>query len=755
MHRLSLAALALALLLLPGSLVLAGFTATRDRDAQDRVLAHEAAQQRQALAAYFERARAVVLVTAQNPAFARLYHDPARRQETVRRGGATMTEIAAALRYLERLYPESIGEACFIDRGGAENARAVRGVIAPVAELSPDETEAPFFRPAFATPVGDVYQTRPYVSPDTHEWVIANATQIPGFSRAPAIVHFEVTIESFRREAAHAGRYEIVVVDRRTGTVVLDSRQPQAAGDGVPLGAPSDHRFADLGLHPDEHTYEIDGHRVAHTRVKPTDGNANDWVVVAVATVPAPTLLSSFGIGSFGMLAAGLLLLGLTAIARRAGRFHAAAHTDELTGLANRRHLYDRLERALAERRNSGGSCALLLIDLDRFKELNDTLGHHVGDQLLRDLGPRIGATLRGTDLLARLGGDEFAVLTGPIDDPQVAVRIAERIDAALDQPFELAGMAIRAMASIGIAVYPHHGDESTTLLKNADIAMYRAKQLKTGHAIYSSATNVHSRDRLSIVFELREALQSDAIELYYQPKANLSTGLVDGAEALVRWHHPERGLLNPDAFLAVAEQAGLMRELTSYVLDHAIRQLADWRRRGRQYHVAVNISAADLMDARFPDQVLDLLERHAVPPEALHLEVTENTIMADPEHALAVLDRLDAAGIALSLDDYGTGHSSLAYVKRLPIRELKIDRSFVRNIEGDERDATIVHSTIDLARNLNLQVVVEGVESSECWRRLAEMGAELAQGFFLTRPLPAAELERWIDDWAAEPRSA
>jgi diguanylate cyclase (GGDEF)-like protein len=393
-------------------------------------------------------------------------------------------------------------------------------------------------------------------------------------------------------------------------------------------------------------------------------------------------------------------------------------------------------------------SAALLMIDLDHFKELNDTLGHHAGDLLLAQLGPRLRDAIRDADTLARLGGDEFAVLLTQLPDRGAAGRVAQRIQAALDEPFALEGLAVHVDASIGIALFPEHGHDGSSLLQRADVAMYEAKRQRTCWATYDPERDLHSRDKLALVGELRDALREGQLVLHYQPKADLRTGQVTGVEALVRWQHPQRGLLYPDAFLAIAEQAGFMRHLTTYVLDAALAQAATWRDQGRQLTVAVNVSATDLMDARFSAEVEALRARHAVPAEALQLEVTENTIMSDPERALDSLARLSETGVSISLDDYGTGYSSLAYVKRLPIRELKIDRSFVFNMDTDPEDATIVRSTIELANNLNLRVVAEGVETDTNWTTLGEMGAALAQGYLLTKPLPAPELDNWIDDW-------
>ena len=749
MRRLSLPALVLAVVLVPASLALAALGRETARRTIDRQLRHEAVQQREALDAYFERARAIILLTGHIPSFRQFYSAPRSRAAKVAADGREIANAKAALAYLERLYPDSIGEACFIDRGGAENARAVRGQLARVADLSPDESGNPFFAPAFALHPGQVYQARPYVSPDTGEWVIANATPVPGGGRRPrAIVHYEVTIESFRRAFAGASSgAAIKVIDARTGAVLIDSRTPQRRS--APLGAPKDRRFAALRMGAGSTgVVSVAGRRAAYERVRGGGANANDWFVVAVARAPAPTLMGSFGAGPLGMLIVAVLLLGFGLISLRAGHLSAQANSDDLTGLANRRAFLRRLERALADGARHERAAALLMIDLDHFKELNDTLGHPAGDQLLAQFGPRLHEAIRDADMLARLGGDEFAVLLTDVPDADAATGVAERIQAALEQPFVVEGLAVHVDASIGIALYPAHGVDGPGLLQRADVAMYEAKRQRTGSATYSADRDEHSRDRLALVNELRDALGTDELVLYYQPKACLHTGRVTGVEALVRWQHPEHGLLSPDAFLPVVEQAGLMRALTTHVLEAALAQAARWHHQGRGLTVAVNVSATDLVDAAFADQVQELLARHQVPAELLALEVTENTVMTDPERALDVLARLSEIGVGLSLDDFGTGYSSLAYVKRLPIRELKIDRSFVFNMDTDPQDATIVRSTIELANRLNLRVVAEGVETHASWSALGAMGAAQAQGYFLSRPLPAAELEAWVHDW-------
>jgi len=423
---------------------------------------------------------------------------------------------------------------------------------------------------------------------------------------------------------------------------------------------------------------------------------------------------------------------------------HQALH-DALTDLPNRTLLHDRLGHALRASRRDGRPLALLLLDLDRFKEVNDTFGHHRGDDLLRQVAARLRGALRASDTIARLGGDEFAALL-PGADESGARAAATALRAALDVPLVLAGQALQLGASIGVALAPAHGEDAPTLLRHADTAMYAAKRAgDTDVAVYDPAHDPHSPDRLALLAELREAITQGALALHYQPKVALATGQVHGVEALVRWPHPVHGLLPPDQFIPLAEQHGLIGPLTLWVLEEALRQGKLWARAGWDLNVAVNLSAWSLHDASLPDTIAALLRRFDAPPGRLRLELTEGSVMADAERALEVLTRLTALGVGLSVDDFGTGYSSLAYLKRLPVDEVKIDRSFVRDLATDEADAAIVHSTVGLGRSLGLQVVAEGVEDRATWDLLARMGCDVAQGYYLSRPLPAAAVADWL----------
>jgi EAL domain-containing protein (putative c-di-GMP-specific phosphodiesterase class I) len=346
---------------------------------------------------------------------------------------------------------------------------------------------------------------------------------------------------------------------------------------------------------------------------------------------------------------------------------------------------------------------------------------------------------------VARLGGDEFGVLiTKPKSERDVAV-VIEKIQAALEVPVMVDDLALPAEGSIGIAMYPKHGDDVDTLLRHADVAMYTAKEENAGYAFYDKARSASDPANLTLVSDLRRALEERELVLYYQPKASLTNGAVESVEALLRWNHPTRGLLGPDQFIPLAQQTGLIKPLTLYVIDDALRQCRVWERAGMTLGVAVNLSVRNLLDAEFPDQVARLLKKRRVRPALLELEITESTMLSDPVRTKRVLDRLAAMGVALSIDDFGTGYSSLSYLSQLPVNEIKIDRSFVMNMADCDNDAVIVRSTIDLARNLGLQVVAEGVETEQAWDKLTQLGCTLAQGYYLSRPVPAKDLTQWL----------
>jgi diguanylate cyclase (GGDEF)-like protein len=429
------------------------------------------------------------------------------------------------------------------------------------------------------------------------------------------------------------------------------------------------------------------------------------------------------------------------------------ARTDDLTGLRNRRALYAdapallTVNRVAARQRHS----ALLLLDLDRFKEVNDSLGHDVGDRLLVQVSARLRAAVPTDAVLARLGGDEFAVLTGGADEADASA-LALTLRNALASPFILGGIAVETRASIGIALFPEQGHTLSDLLRRADMAMYKAKATRVGAHVYSSEDDSHGDARMRTLQELRVALTQDQLTLHYQPKVRLGTGAVTGVEALVRWEHPGRGLLLPEDFLDLIEESGLMHELTRVVLTKALDQAVLWQASGRTLTIAVNMSASSLVDIELPDQIVRMVSDRGLPASALMLEITEDFLMSDRERAHAVLTRLREAGIQIAVDDFGTGYSSLSYLRDLPIDELKLDRSFVLPMTDDARAASLVASTIGLAHSLGLRMVAEGVETGAAYAELTAFGCDDAQGYFMSRPVPAAELDVWLVERAAGP---
>jgi diguanylate cyclase (GGDEF)-like protein len=425
---------------------------------------------------------------------------------------------------------------------------------------------------------------------------------------------------------------------------------------------------------------------------------------------------------------------------------HRLAYYDPLTGLPNRTLLNERLTQAIHMGEESNQAVALLLLDLDRFKDINDTLGHENGNRLLQQVAQRLQESLPRADTLARLGGDEFAAILAQAD-AEGAVAAAQVILDTLDEPCVLEGFSLDVRASIGISVYPGHGQDATTLMQRADVAMYLAKEGHAGYAIYAPERDHYSPRRLALLGNLRQALNADQFLLHYQPEIDLARGRVCGLEALIRWRHPDHGMIPPDQFIGLAEHAGLIRPLTLWVLKEALREFHGRHREGLKLRIAVNLSARNLADPRLPGQVKGLLETWGIPADSLVLEITESTLMEDPKAAGELLARLRSMGIRLSIDDFGTGYSSLAYLKTMPVNEIKIDKSFVMGGMKDQKDVALVRSTIELGHSLGFQVVAEGVEDRETLDRLKEFGCDVAQGYYISRPLPASDRTRWLHE--------
>jgi diguanylate cyclase (GGDEF)-like protein len=441
----------------------------------------------------------------------------------------------------------------------------------------------------------------------------------------------------------------------------------------------------------------------------------------------------------------------------RGEELRVMATTDELTGLANRKQFGDHVDAEIAATEGTPATFAVMLLDLDHFKDINDTLGHQYGDDLLTHLGPRLAERIGDGGLVARLGGDEFAILPAIRTDNMAALTaIAEDVLACVREPVVFDDITLQVDGSIGIARHPADGADAQTLMRRADIAMYNAKDQRDGHRFYTHGQDRHSVSRLSMVGDFRRALeQDDEIVVHFHPIVDLGSGRVHGAEALVRWQHPELGLLQPAAFLEIVEQTGLIGAMTSTVLDKAIAECAAWHAAGRELTVAVNLAVRNLHDPMLSSHVSQMLERHCLPADALKLEITESMILSDPQRALKTVESLSELGVRFAVDDFGTGHSSLSNLRMLPVHELKIDRSFVTPMLNEDSDGVIVRSTIELGHALGLLVIAEGVEDARTLARLEEINCDRAQGHYFSKPIPPIEFMRWISRYEASYLSA
>jgi len=442
----------------------------------------------------------------------------------------------------------------------------------------------------------------------------------------------------------------------------------------------------------------------------------------------------------------------LEGIAAREGEVMRLAYADTLTGLPNRAMFNDRLSQAVKLYRRTKAPVSVLVMDLDRFKYINDTLGHEAGDVVLEEVAKRLRNTVRDSDTVARLGGDEFGILltTGGSDR---ALVVARMIDAVLEEPIEIHGQHVDVGSSIGVAECPAHGEEAGVLLRRADIAMYEAKHRKLGVAVYDARYDKHRAEQLSLLSDLRKAIAERQLRLYYQPKLDLRRGRLVGVEALVRWQHPDRGMVPPSEFIPFAEQTGVIREVTRWVIPEAMRQCGVWLAEGVSLSVSINVSTRDLLDRELPGIFVSATRAYGVPLDLVIVEVTESALMEDPQRVHEIMRELKQLGLRLAIDDYGTGYSSLAYIQRLQCDELKVDRAFVTHISGRDKDAAIVRSTIDLGHSLGLTVVAEGVEDAEAIDVLRQLGCDLGQGFGICRPLPPDQLTDWIAGCEWQPR--
>lgn len=413
---------------------------------------------------------------------------------------------------------------------------------------------------------------------------------------------------------------------------------------------------------------------------------------------------------------------------------------DVLTGLPNRVLFLDRLKQSIRSGKRDNLGISVLILDIDRFKEVNDTLGHHYGDVLLKQVGLRLTGAIRESDTLSRIGGDEFGIILPKLSKRRDAENVSRKIIRSLSSPFNLEKLSLEIQVSIGIASFPEHGRDADTLIQKADVAMYMSKQNNSDYIVYSPDIEKNNPRKLTLMGELRRAILENELTLHYQPKIKSSNSELHSVEALVRWNHPTHGLMPPNEFIPLAERTGLIDDLTIWVLRNSLEQCSAWKHAGFTTSMAVNLSSICLLNPDFPDILIGLLSSYNVPPQLLIMEITETSIITDPERALSILNRINQLGVRLSIDDFGTGYSSLAYLKKLPVSELKIDKSFVTDLNDNPSDYTIVNATIQLGHNLGLKVVAEGVENLEIFNQLKVMGCDYQQGFFISRPMPPDE---------------
>lgn len=444
-------------------------------------------------------------------------------------------------------------------------------------------------------------------------------------------------------------------------------------------------------------------------------------------------------LGVLGVIYAIFLRVSDSLASRAAQKIQALQ--DPLTGLPNAELFADRLQQAILISERDGSLVPVVMIGIDRFEELRTGLGREVCDETIKSLADRLQQLLRDSDTLARTSESVFAVLLPSAQDTAGAMIVVKKLTHGLHEAFQVGDVKVEVQATFGVAASPEHGRDAAAVMRNAGVALAWARENGSRVELYSPEHDAVSEDRIALVAELRHAIENDQLVLFYQPKSSFSDGKIHGVEALVRWVHPERGFVPPDAFIPLAEETDLMRPLTLYVLEEAFKQVGEWRLRGIEICVAVNISARNLLDAELPNDIASLMEKWSVDPSWIELEVTETTVMNDQSRSAAVLQTLSDMGLRLSIDDYGTGYTSLEYLRRLPVDGLKIDRLFVQNLNDEAKDEIIVRSTIELGRGLGLDIVAEGVETQEVWDKLQELGCDLAQGYFLSRPLPPAEL--------------
>jgi diguanylate cyclase (GGDEF)-like protein len=727
-------------LLSAGPLAIAGASAQERQ--RDKSLQHDAAQVASAFTSYFERARSLDLLLAQSPAFRPPTDNAGHPMAHMSRASMahlvhpTLGTANHALVYLERLYPGAFGEACVIDENGMEIARVVQGVPAPMSQLAMTEMGNPFFRPTFALPPGEVYQAAPYVSPDTKHWVISNSTRVDYAGGHSLIVHFEVSLASFAEYLATATPGEhVAVVDATTGRVILQ--------DGVSL-PPSDAEFPRFAaadalrdLAPAATELRASGTDYAVSGIERHPGNANDWVVLEWSTASASIVPVSLGFGGTA-LGAAFIILFVIVLRRQHHALRMAARLDHLTGMANRKALEEALEAALTAAQQDGERVAVLAVDLDDFKQINDTLGHDKGDVVLQEVGRRLHANTFEYDTPARVGGDEFAVVLRHLADDADVAQVAHRLREALVRPIDIDGVSRFVGVSIGVAVHPEHGRAPAEILRSADAAMYKAKRGREGVRVYDVGT-VAGAGESWLAAELLVAIESDEITLAFQPEYALDDGRIVGVEALARWMPVNQPPIQPSTFVPLAEQTGLIRSLTHLTLRKALDHVCEWRAADVVVPVSVNLSAKLVTDRSLPSEVRTMLAERRLDGEALVLEITETALIEDFEVASEVLRGLRALGIRIELDDFGSGYASLKALRRMDLDGIKVDRELIN--DWGQGTQSLLAATVDVGRQLGLYVVAEGIEDESGLEAVRRLGVDAAQGFHLARPMSAEAL--------------
>ncbi len=729
MHRRSsFAVLLTGVVLMAAGLLMTAGAVAQERQ-QDETIQRDATQVALAFSSYFERARSLDLLLAQNPAFTP--------------GEDVPFDHAAAdhaLEYLEQLYPGTIGEACLIDETGRELARVTEGVPAPASDLSSDEAENAFFAATLALEPGQVHQAEPYVSPDTREWVISNSTWVPRADGSPLIVHFEVSLGTFRPYLTEtSGGRHVAVVERSTGRTVLQD------GVALPSTSPVGIFPAFAAVEPVRSgagdwtgTLDAGDQRLAVSEVARTTGNRNAWVVMEWSDTRASAVPAWGGV-ALTVVGVALVLLFLLVNRRQEGALRMAARLDHLTGMSNRKALEEALNEAVAAAAQPGADrVAVLMLDLDGFKQINDTLGHQKGDLVLQEIARRLHSSTMEYDTAARLGGDEFAVVLRRLRRADDVSAVAHRLRDALIRPIDIDGVPRFIGASVGAAVYAEHGRSSAELLRAADAAMYRAKRGREGVRVYDVGTEAGA-DALGLAAELLLAIEKEELTLVFQPTYTVGTGEIVRVEALSRWRRPGNTEVPPAHFIPLAEHTGLIRQLTRLTLQRALDAARTWQLAGVAVPVSVNLSAQLVADRSLPSEVARMLTERGLTGRALVLEITETAIMRDLAVAIEVLHALRALGVRIELDDFGSGYASFKALHELPLDGVKVDHALVNDPStGGQR---LLAATIDIGARLGLKVVAEGIEDETTLDRVSRLGADTAQGEYLARPMEGPAL--------------